>query len=276
MAKVRVQPPRALTIAGSDSGGGAGIQADLKTFQALGCYGMSAITSVTAQNTVGVQAIHDIPPRYVGQQIDAVLEDIGADAVKTGMLSNIGIMEAVAQSLQRHFVEKLVIDPVMVATSGDPLMQQDAVEALKHLLVPVAWVITPNIPEAELLSGLSISNTAEMKAAGEAIYALGPRFVLVKGGHLTGAEAEDWLFDGEQWHGFTSPRLDTPHTHGTGCTLAAAITAYLAQELEVPVAVDKAKKYLTEGIRMGQQLGQGHGPVHHGWAIQPPQFEADD
>ena len=276
MAKPRTQPPRVLTIAGSDSGGGAGIQADLKTIQALGCYGMSAITAITAQNTRGVQAIHDIPPRYVGQQIDSVLEDIGANAIKTGMLSNIGIMEAVAQCLQTNFVEHIVIDPVMVATSGDPLIQRDAIEALKHLLIPVAWIVTPNIPEAALLAGKEINDTATLHSAGEAIYALGPRFVLIKGGHLDEKESTDWLFDGSQWHDFSASRLDTPHTHGTGCTLAAAIAAGLARELDTPTAVDHAKKYLHEAIRMGQSIGKGRGPVHHGWAIQPPAFDVEE
>lgn len=265
--------PKCLTIAGSDSGGGAGIQADLKTFQALGCYGMSAITSVTAQNTQGVAAIHDIPPRYVGQQIDVVLSDIGADAIKTGMLPNIGIMEAVAKCLEKHFVEKLVLDPVMVATSGDPLMQQDAMDALKHLLIPVSWIITPNLPEAALLSGIEITDTQSVQDAGAALYALGPRYVLIKGGHFNGEEAEDWLFDGEQWVLISAERLDTPHTHGTGCTLAAATSAYLAHGLETLAAVQSAKKYLTEGIRHGFPVGQGHGPVHHGWAIKPPTFD---
>ncbi len=259
--------PRVLTIAGSDSGGGAGIEADLKTISALGCYGMAAVTAVTAQNTVGVFGIHEIPPETVARQIDVVLEDIGADAAKLGMLSSVGIIEAVAGSLRRQAVEKLVIDPVMVAKSGDALLRENAREALKRELLPLAWMVTPNIPEAEVLSGLTITTEEEVWRAGEVIHGLGPKYVLMKGGHLAGTEATDWLFDGANWSVYSAERIDTKNTHGTGCTFSAAIAACLARGKGAREAVEEAKTYLSGAIRHALSLGHGHGPLNHLWRM---------
>ncbi|MDQ1256468.1 MAG: Bifunctional hydroxymethylpyrimidine kinase/phosphomethylpyrimidine kinase [Candidatus Hydrogenedentes bacterium] len=257
--------PRILTVAGSDSGGGAGIEADLKTFAALGVYGMAAVTAITAQNTVGVFGIHDVPPDLVAAQIDAVADDIGIDAAKTGMLSNAAIIEAVAASLTRIGLRNLVVDPVMVAKSGDALLREEAQEALAARLLPLALVVTPNIPEAEVLTGITIADEADVRRAAERIRALGPRYVLMKGGHLAGRDATDYLFDGETFQTFTAPRIDTPNTHGTGCTYSAAIAAYLAQGCPVPEAVAQAKRYLTGAIEHSLPLGHGHGPLNHGW-----------
>ncbi len=257
--------PRALTIAGSDSGGGAGVQADLKTFAALGVYGMSAITSVTAQNTVQVAGVHDLPPTFVALQIGLVAEDIGVDAAKTGMLSNAEIIEAVAQAVSRAHITKLVVDPVMVAKSGDALLQASACDALRRLLLPLSLMVTPNIPEAVVLSGRAIESAEDIEAAAKAIHALGPRYVLMKGGHLDTVHATDYLFDGETMHAFEGPRFDTPNTHGTGCTFSAAITAELALGASPIEAVRRAKEYLTEAILHSLPLGHGHGPLHHGW-----------
>lgn len=253
---------RALTIAGSDSGGGAGIQADLKTFAALGVYGMSAITSITAQNTIGVQGVFDLPPEFVGLQIDSVTTDIGVDAVKTGMLSNAGIIEVVAEKVRQHELPHLVVDPVMVAKSGDPLLQPEARQALIELLLPLAEVLTPNLHEARALSGQSIEGLADMHCAARAIHGLGPRYVIVKGGHLEG-DAADLLFDGERFVVLRGERIATRHTHGTGCTFASAIAAGLAKQLMVEEAVWEAKAYITEAIRHALALGHGHGPTNH-------------
>lgn len=260
-----MRPPRALTVAGSDSGGGAGIQADLKTFEALGCFGMSAVTALTAQNTRGVFGVHAAPAPFVAAQIDRVLEDIGADAVKTGMLFSAEIIGAVAEALRRHGVARLVVDPVMVATSGDRLLREDARAALVARLLPLALVATPNVPEAEALSGVRIGDEADLRAAGERIHAMGARHVVLKGGHLPGPEAVDHLFDGRAWHRFAAPRIDTRNTHGTGCTFAAAIAAGLARGLGVPEAVGEAKAYLSGAIAHAAPLGGGHGPVCHAW-----------
>lgn len=257
--------PRALTIAGSDSGGGAGIQADLKTFHALGCYGMSVITSITAQNTLGVTGIHDVPPTVVQQQLAAVLSDLGTDAAKTGMLSNPAIVHAVAEVLDQYPVERLVIDPVMISKSGHTLLQGSARVVLIKLLFPKALLLTPNVPEAEALTGISIRSEEDLRRAGEAILALGPRHVLMKGGHLDSDEATDWLHDGTGWHRFSAPRIDTRHTHGTGCTYAAAITAGLAKGQALRDAVAHAKTYLHAAIMQAPGLGAGHGPLAH-WA----------
>jgi hydroxymethylpyrimidine/phosphomethylpyrimidine kinase len=251
---------RALTIAGSDSGGGAGIQADLKTFAALGVFGTSAITSVTAQNTVGVQGVHDLPPGFVGRQIDSVVDDIGIDAAKTGMLSNAAIIEVVAEKLRAHRIERLVVDPVMVAKSGAPLLRPDAVEALIDRLLPLARVVTPNIPEAEALSGLTISGIDGMQRAARQIHSLGPRYVVVKGGHLRG-RAIDLMFDGNDVTELDAERIETPHTHGTGCVFSAAIAAQLAKGNPVPEAVAVAKRFVTAAVRHGFPLGKGHGPT---------------
>jgi hydroxymethylpyrimidine/phosphomethylpyrimidine kinase len=259
--------PRVLTIAGSDSGGGAGIQADLKTFMAQGCYGMSAITALTAQNTRGVFGVHPVPAEFVAQQIDRVLEDIGADAVKTGMLFSSGIIAAVADALTRHGVKTLVVDPVMVATSGDVLLQADARATMIAQLLPMALVVTPNVPEAEVLSGVKIVDDASLLEAAQRIHAMGPRYVLMKGGHLPGAEAVDVLYDGTLWRPYRAPRIDTVNTHGTGCTYAAAIAAHLARGLGVEDAVTAAKTYLTGALAHSTPLGGGHGPVNHLWHL---------
>ncbi len=257
---------KALTIAGSDSGGGAGIQADLKTFGALGVYGMSAITAITAQNTVRVQGIYELPPDLVALQIDSVLQDLGADAVKTGMLSSAPIIEAVVDRLQAYGVRNLVVDPVMVAKSGDPLLRAEARTALIHLLLPLAEVVTPNLPEAQALTDIEIQTTADMRRAAEAILALGARQVVVKGGHLTGsAESVDILYDGRKFREYRGPRLNTRNDHGTGCTFASAIAAGLAKGLAAPEAVAEAKAYLNFVLRESAalQLGHGHGPLNH-------------
>jgi len=257
--------PRAMTIAGSDSGGGAGIQADLKTFAAFGVYGTSAITAVTAQNTVGVRAIHEIPPEIVAAQIDAVLDDIGADAVKTGMLSSASIIEAVADRLRAYSVAALVVDPVMVAKSGDALLRPEAVRALIELLLPIAAVVTPNAPEATVLSGIEVRNGESAREAARRIHDLGPALVIVKGGHLDGEQSDDLVFDGRSFEVLSGKRIDTPHTHGTGCTFSAAIAAGLALRLEPRVAAREARAFLQGAIEHAEPLGAGHGPVNHFW-----------
>jgi hydroxymethylpyrimidine/phosphomethylpyrimidine kinase len=259
--------PRVLTIAGSDSGGGAGIEADLKTFTALQTFGMAAITSVTAQNTVGVTGVHDLPPDFVAEQIDDVAQDIGVDAAKTGMLSNAAIAEAVADSVARNKIEKLVVDPVMVAKSGDPLLQESAQIALRERILPLAYVVTPNVPEAEVLAGIHIENSDDVKEAAQKIHDLGSRYVLLKGGHMAGEEAVDYLFDGETLQTFRAPRIDTKNTHGTGCTYSAAIAAFLAKGLPVHDAVQQAKDYLTGAIQHSFSMGTGHGPLNHFWRM---------
>lgn len=258
-----MQLPRCLTIAGSDSGGGAGIQADLKTFAALGVYGMSAITAVTAQNTLGVQGVHVLPAAFVGLQIDSVVGDIGVDAVKTGMLANAEIIAVVAAKVREHGLTKLVVDPVMVAKSGDPLLQPDAREALITQLLPLALVVTPNLHETRVLTGMNVRTLAEMERAAVAIHAMGPKYVVVKGGHLAGEQSVDVLYDGAQFVHLSSPRVETKNTHGTGCTFASAIAAGLAKGLDVVEAVRQAKDYITLALRHALDLGKGHGPTHH-------------
>ena len=258
--------PRALTIAGSDSGGGAGIQADLKTFAALGVYGMSAITAITVQNTLGVQDALEVPSGIVESQIDAVVEDIGVDAVKTGMLSGPEIIEAVAERARRWGL-RLVVDPVMVAKSGAALLRPEAVQTLRIALLPLAEVVTPNLYEAEVLAGRQIESLEQMREAARAIHAMGPRHVVVKGGHRTG-DPFDVLFDGEHFVELRGERIDTPHTHGTGCTFSAAITAFLARGWPVEHAVSRAKRYITEAIRHAPGLGHGNGPVDHFWHLE--------
>ena len=257
--------PIALTIAGSDSSGGAGIQADLKTFAALGAYGASAITAVTAQNTVGVQAVEVLPAAFVALQIKSVMDDLDVRAIKTGMLANADIVETVARVLGQAAVPA-VVDPVMVATSGDALLSADAIEAVRTLLVPRAALLTPNLPEAaRLLDRPVATSESEMRKQAEALARLGCRAVLVKGGHAAGAEAVDVLFDGQQMHPITGPRIATRNTHGTGCTLSAAIAACLANGMPLADAVARAKRYLTEALSKADRLrvGHGHGPVHH-------------
>src|SRR5215204_7407184 len=262
-------PPIALTIAGSDSGGGAGIQADLKTFSALGVYGMSVLTAITAQNTLGVTAVAEVPVDVITAQIDAVLSDIGVGAVKTGMLSSAEIIETVADGIGRHKVARLVVDPVMVATSGDHLLRPDAVETLRSVLLPMATVATPNLPEAEVLLGRSVASVSEMREAARALVDLGPQSVIVKGGHLEG-DAVDVFYDGTDMLELSAKRIDTTSTHGTGCTLASAIAANLALGHGLSDAVRNAKAYLTEAIAHAYPVGQGHGPVHHFYSWWSP------
>jgi hydroxymethylpyrimidine/phosphomethylpyrimidine kinase len=256
------RPPVALTIAGSDSGGGAGIQADLKAFAALGVHGMSAITALTAQNTLGVFGIVEIDPEFVAQQIDAVVDDIGVDATKTGMLASVAIIEMVAFKIKERALQPLVVDPVMMAKGGDPLLHPDAIDSLRRQLLPLASVVTPNLPEAAALCGRPVESLADMREAARAIHALGTPNVVVKGGHLGGGQAIDVLFDGSSFTELASPRIDTPHTHGTGCTFASGIAAGLAQGLGVVEAVHQAKELVTEAVRHGLALGAGHGPAH--------------
>lgn len=262
----RASTPRALTIAGSDSGAGAGIQADLKTFAALGVYGLSALTAITAQNTWEVRAALELPPELIEAQIDAVLEDIGADAAKTGMLSSSAIIGVVASCVSRWNL-RLVVDPVMVAKSGDPLLQPEAVTTLVTVLLPLAEVVTPNLYEAEVLTGQRIETLDDMRAAAQTIRALGPRHVVVKGGHRN-ADPVDVHFDGERFAELRADYIQTRHTHGTGCTFSAAITALMARGLDVDAAVAGAKNYVTEAIRHAPGLGSGHGPVGHFWQWQ--------
>lgn len=259
--------PRALTVAGSDSGGGAGIQADLKTFAAFGVYGASAITAITAQNTIGVRAIHEVPAAVVAAQIDAVLEDIGADAAKTGMLSSVEIIETVADRLRAHAVAALVVDPVMVAKSGDRLLHEDAVQALRELLLPLAAIVTPNAPEATVLSGIDVVDAASAREAARRIHDLGPAVVVVKGGHLGGDTSDDLVFDGSSFEVLSGRRVATRHTHGTGCTFSAAIAAGLARGLPPLEAVREARVYLQGAIEHAEPLGGGHGPVNHLWRL---------
>jgi hydroxymethylpyrimidine/phosphomethylpyrimidine kinase len=254
---------RALTIAGSDSGAGAGIQADLKTFAALGVYGLSALTAITAQNTQGVRVALELPTTLITAQIDAVLEDIGADAAKTGMLSSSAVIEVVAECVQRWQL-RLVVDPVMRAKGGDPLLAEEAVESLRAKLLPLAEVITPNLPEAEVLIGSRIETLDEMKEAARAIHAQGPRYVVIKGGHRV-EEPVDIYFDGEQIVELRAERIDTPHTHGTGCTFSAAIAALIARGWSVGEAIAGAKQYITGAIQHAPGIGHGHGPVEHFW-----------
>jgi hydroxymethylpyrimidine/phosphomethylpyrimidine kinase len=257
---------RALTIAGSDSGGGAGIQADLKTFHELGVYGTSVITALTAQNTTGVHGVHVVPADFVTAQLDAVAGDIGIDAAKTGMLATADVIKAVADGVRAHTLTRLVVDPVCASKHGDPLLARDAIEALRTEILPLAEIVTPNLGEVEVLTGVRVAGVGDLPAAAEAMLALGPRWVLVKGGHLPGnAAATDLLSNGDAMIEITGERLDTTDTHGTGCTLAAAITAHRAHGRELEAAVRFAKAFVTGAIRHGLRLGAGIGPVDHGW-----------
>ena len=255
---------KALTIAGSDSGGGAGIQADLKTFSAFGVYGMSALTALTAQNTVGVQEIQEVPVEFIGKQIESVMTDIGADAVKTGMLASEEIIKVVADAIKSFHMPNLVVDPVMVAKSGDPLLAETARQTIKELLIPLAEVITPNIFEAEALVGYDIENLEAMKRAAKDLHELGCRWVIVKGGNMAiEGQAMDVVYNGSDYLLLKSPRFDSQNTHGTGCTFASAIAASLAKNLPPLSAIKKAKEYITEAIRSGLAIGNGHGPTNH-------------
>lgn len=254
--------PRALTIAGSDSGGGAGIQADLKTFSAFRVFGMSVITAVTAQNSLGVQGVENLTPGFVAQQLDSVLDDFGADAAKCGMLSTAPIIEAVADVLRERPIVNLVVDPVMVAKSGDPLLRPDARYALVERILPLALVVTPNLPEAGALAGFPVTDRESMEAAARRIADLGPRHVLVKGGHLEG-DPLDLLWDGHVFREFRGERIDSPNTHGTGCTLSAAIAAGLALGQPLADSIARAKAYVTRAILEGFQAGRGVGQLRH-------------
>ena len=258
---------RVLTIAGSDSGGGAGIQADLKTFAACGCYGLSVLTALTAQNTKGVMAIHAVPVSFVRQQLDAVLSDIGCDAVKIGMLFSPELIVEVAEGLRRHGVRRVVLDPVMVAQSGDKLLQDEAIEALKQHLLPLAELLTPNLPEAQVLLGREVVEAGDMDAAARALAAFGCANVLIKGGHLEGGDSDDSLYLGGEGRIVSLParRIATTNNHGTGCTLSSAVAAHLAKGCTALEAVHAAKAYISAAIAAGARyrLGQGHGPVHH-------------
>ncbi|MDM7944362.1 MAG: bifunctional hydroxymethylpyrimidine kinase/phosphomethylpyrimidine kinase [Hydrogenophaga sp.] len=263
---------RVLSIAGSDSGGGAGIQADLKTFAALGCYGMTAITALTAQNTLGVSAIHGVPPEMLKAQLCAVFDDIGVDAVKIGMLHAPDIVRTVAWALKHHGVKQIVLDPVMVATSGDALITPPTVQVLVNELFPLATVITPNLDEAALLLGRPIQAAGELEAAARELLAMGARAVLLKGGHLPGDEVADLLVTGDgPVHRFASRRIATRNTHGTGCTLSSAIASYLALGEPLEQAVALARGYILQAIEQGADVvtGAGHGPLNHGFAPQP-------
>jgi hydroxymethylpyrimidine/phosphomethylpyrimidine kinase len=254
---------RALTIAGSDSGGGAGIQADLKTFTAFEVYGLSVLTAVTAQNTLGVHGVQVLPPDFVALQIRAVLSDIGADAAKTGMLATGEIVAVVAREVKAFQLTNLVVDPVMVSATGHPLLDEDAVEAMKALLFPLAKVVTPNLDEAAILWGEKIEDVSGMQEAARAIKALGPQYVLVKGGHLRGPTVSDVLFDGTRVEIWESPKIPTENTHGSGCTLSAAIAAGLAKGQPVKAAVEAARRYIHAAIASGLRIGKGKGPVNH-------------
>jgi hydroxymethylpyrimidine/phosphomethylpyrimidine kinase len=260
-------PPRVLSIAGSDSGGGAGIQADLKTFSALGCFGMTAITAITAQNTRGVRAIQALPPALLAQQIDAVVEDIGVDAVKIGMLHGPEVVHVVAEAIDRHRLTRVVLDPVMVATSGDRLIAEETVAVLVRELFPRATVITPNLDEASWLLGHPITSAHAMTAAADALRAMGARGVLLKGGHLPGPLLTDLLLDDAGATVWEGARIDTPNTHGTGCTLSSAMACGLAHGLTLRDAVARARDYVRGALQASAtwRLGQGHGPLDHGW-----------
>ena len=264
--------PRLLTIAGSDSGGGAGIQADLKTFSALGCYGMTAITALTAQNTLGVTGIHAVPADFLQAQIDAVARDIGVDALKLGMLHAPDIVLVVARAIEHYGFAHVVLDPVMVATSGDRLIAEDTVAVLVRELFPRATVITPNLDEAALLIGRPIRTADDLEAAAHDLLALGARAVLLKGGHLPGDEVVDLLAQADApWRRFAAPRIPSRNLHGTGCTLSAAMAAHLAFGATLEEAVVQARAFVRGAMAAGAQvqIGQGHGPLNHGFAPQP-------
>ncbi|MDT9683882.1 bifunctional hydroxymethylpyrimidine kinase/phosphomethylpyrimidine kinase [Streptomyces sp. TRM76323] len=264
----RQAPPRVLTVAGSDSGGGAGIQADLKTMLALGVHGMSVLTAVTAQNSLGVQGAWELPEEAVRAQYRSVVDDIGVQAVKTGMLASAPLVETVAELLAATDAP-VVVDPVGVSKHGDPLLAASALDSVRERLLPVATVATPNLDEVTQLTGVRVEGEGDLRRAADAVLAFGPRWALIKGGHLTG-EAVDLLTDGREEHWFRAPRLDNRHTHGTGCTLASAVAAGLARGLAVPDAVRGAKEYVTGAIAAGFALGGGIGPVDHGWRLSVP------
>lgn len=267
------RPPVALTIAGSDSGGGAGIQADLKTFFAFGVFGTSAITAITAQNTRGVQGVHPVPLDMVRQQIDSVVTDLRPAAIKTGMLATAELVSTVARAIDDHGLEGFVLDPVMVATSGDRLLDEDAVEAVTDELLPLATLVTPNLHEARMLTGLSVTSVDEMRAAGERLLQMGAGAALVKGGHLEDDEAVDLLIDGTGVRTWRRPRIATARTHGTGCTLSSACAAALARGAPLTDAVSAAIDFVARAIATAPELGGGNGPINH--FVDPPSIPAD-
>lgn len=253
---------RLLTIAGSDSGGGAGIQADLKTFHAFGCYGMSVLTAITAQNTLGVHGVEELPAEFVALQLESVVTDIGVDAAKMGMLCSAEIVHALSRKMETLTIPHLVVDPVMRAKGGDTLLREDAQQALIEEIIPLAELLTPNIPEAEVLADMPIKTKNDMKAAARQICQKGARRVLIKGGHRE-EDATDLLFDGVDYTEFSADRIATRNTHGTGCTYSAAIAANLGLGLSLNEAISVAKKYITEAIRLNPGLGKGFGPLNH-------------
>jgi hydroxymethylpyrimidine/phosphomethylpyrimidine kinase len=261
--------PTALTIAGSDSGGGAGIQADLKTFLACRVHGMSAITAVTVQNSLGVSGFYELPPNAVAEQIESVVTDIGVGAAKTGMLASAAIIIAIAETIQRLNVTPLVVDPVAASQHGDPLLRPDAIEALRDLILPLATLATPNLGEIKLLTGITVTDGASGREAAIALLELGPGAVIVKGGHLPGGDAIDLLYDGTTFVEFSAPRAATDHTHGSGDTLAAATCSALARGLDLEAAVRFGKHYITGAVSDSYPLGAGLGPVGHFWRVRP-------
>lgn len=267
-----ISPPHVMTIAGSDSGGGAGIQADLKTFAALGTYGTSVLTAITAQNTREVAAIAEVPEEVVIAQIDSVMEDIGSDAVKTGMLSSKQIIANVVDRLEAWGPSHLVVDPVMVSKSGVPLLSTDAIETLREELLPMATVVTPNLPEAEILAQQDVRSQQEMESAARTLHDRGVDVVVIKGGHLEGTPV-DFVFDGASSHWLEAPRVDTTNTHGTGCTFSAAIAALLSHGCEYLEALQLAKLYITNALEQSYSIGEGFSPVNHGAPL--PQQIAD-
>jgi hydroxymethylpyrimidine/phosphomethylpyrimidine kinase len=261
------QPPTALTIAGSDSGGGAGAQADLKTFLACRVHGMSALTAITVQNSLGVSATYDLPPHAVAEQIESVATDIGVGAAKTGMLASAPIMAAIAETVQRLEIAPFVVDPVAASQHGDPLLQPDAFETLRDVIIPLATLVTPNLNEVRLLTGIDVRDLDGMYEAARAMHAFGASWVLIKGGHLSDGDAVDVLYDGATFKQISAPRFDTVHTHGSGDTLAASITAALAHGLDVPSAVQAGKDFVTGAVAGSYPLGAGRGPVGHFWRV---------
>jgi hydroxymethylpyrimidine/phosphomethylpyrimidine kinase len=265
---------RVLVIAGSDSGGGAGIQADIKSITAMGAYAMTAVTALTAQNTQGVFGIHAVPPDFIRRQIELCLTDIGADCIKTGMLATAAVIETVVQAIGEFAKDvPLVADPVMIAKGGAALLEPSAIEAVCRLLLPRATLITPNLPEAEALSGRKIASGADLQSAGEALLALGPKAVLMKGGHLPGLRVHDVLIMPGETRVFDSARIETRHTHGTGCTLASAIAAGIAQGLPLPDAVARGRAYVQAAIKHAPGYGKGHGPLDHAVTVDPTLIE---
>jgi hydroxymethylpyrimidine/phosphomethylpyrimidine kinase len=268
---------RVLVIAGSDSGGGAGIQADIKTITALDAFAMTAISALTAQDTNGVSGIHDVPPAFIREQMMVVLADLGADAIKTGMLHTPAVIDTVVEALlDTNIGTPLVVDPVMLAKSGDALISSEATETLVRRLIPMATVLTPNLPEASILVGRPIRSVVDMEAAGDDLLALGAAHVLLKGGHLTGDHVRDLLFGPGETRMFESPRINSKHTHGTGCTLASAIAAGLAQGLGIEQSIVRARDYVMEAIRTAPGFGAGHGPMNHSHTVSASRIRSAD